>query len=97
MLSILGKQSLLGSEARPESLVSKLEHQYQQQQQGVGASLTKLPDRLLAHVDYFDKIDVEAQLKNKRFVELQIKCLVYDGHCDFFGRKAKGRSRVKLY
>ena len=90
VLTILNSQTIRICEAIPESLVSKLQHQYQHQQQGVGSSHTKLPDKLLADVDYFDKLNVESQLNNKRFMDLQIKCLVYDGPCDTFGRKAKG-------
>jgi len=29
-----------------------------------------------------DNIDVEDYLKNEKFVDLQIKCAVYDGPCD---------------
>jgi len=95
-LFVLSILSSCDCEARPETLVSKLENQYQQQQSqnyqnfGSASSLTRLPDRLLADVDYFDKLDVDSQLNNKRFVDLQVKCLVYDGPCDIFGRKAKG-------
>ena len=74
--------------SRPESLSYE---QQQQQQQHLSNARQRLPDTLVADVDYFDKLNVDSQLSNRRFVELQIKCLIYDGPCDIFGRKAKGK------
>jgi hypothetical protein len=69
--------------ARPEPESPDLPYQ-----QALGVSV-KLPERILEDINYFDNINVAAQLSNKKFVDLQIKCLVYDGPCDVFGRKAK--------
>ena len=36
-----------------------------------------------------DVLDVESYLNNPRLLNLQIKCLLYDGPCDVVGRWAK--------
>jgi len=65
--------------------------------QGILSTLTKLPQRLVAHVNYFDKINVDARLSDLPFVENQIKCLIYDGPCDHFGTRARGKYNTLLH
>ena len=78
-------------QARPESLQHHQERHYEQLHVNGTTKFQKLPDTLIADVDYFDKLNVESQLNNPRFVELQIKCLIYNGPCDIFGKKARGK------
>ena len=36
-----------------------------------------------------DKIDIDAYLKNKKALRIQVQCLIYDGPCDWVGRWLK--------